>query len=102
MTGTWFSCMFLISYNCNFIFYNMIFFKPLSPFLSTGKINSFYFNFVYHAAQPYLIKCLITLLVMNNQELIWDTEYKNNRSKWKKDRITIPSLLSNKKVLEIG
>lgn len=39
---------------------------------------------------------------MNNQEKIWDLEYKKNKVKWKKERHYIPNILKNKRVLEIG
>ena len=39
---------------------------------------------------------------MKNQEKIWDAEYKSHSSKWKKERINLPLILKNKKVLEVG
>ena len=41
-------------------------------------------------------------LPMEDQEEIWDREYKNNESKWRRERHTIPRILKGKKVLEIG
>ncbi|HVY01267.1 MAG TPA: class I SAM-dependent methyltransferase [Candidatus Nanoarchaeia archaeon] len=39
---------------------------------------------------------------MENQEEIWDYEYKQNNSKWRRERHSIPKVLKNKVILEIG
>ncbi len=39
---------------------------------------------------------------MKNQEAIWDIEYGRNKVKWNKETKTLPKLLKNKRVLEIG
>ena len=39
---------------------------------------------------------------MTSQKEFWDEEYKNNSDKWKKETLFLPSLLHNKRVLELG
>jgi len=37
-----------------------------------------------------------------SQEQIWDKEYRDNKNKWKKETLSLPKLLKNKLVLELG
>ncbi len=39
---------------------------------------------------------------MNNQEEIWDNEYKKDDNKWKKENIFLPNMMKYKDVLELG
>jgi ubiquinone/menaquinone biosynthesis C-methylase UbiE len=39
---------------------------------------------------------------MEKQENVWDLEYKRNSSKWRRERHSIPNVLKDKIVLEIG
>jgi ubiquinone/menaquinone biosynthesis C-methylase UbiE len=39
---------------------------------------------------------------MKTQEKIWDLEYKRNVVKWNKETKTLPNILKNKRVLELG
>lgn len=41
-------------------------------------------------------------MIMKIQSNVWDKEYENNNDKWRKERISIPINLKNKRILEIG
>lgn len=39
---------------------------------------------------------------MRNQEKLWNLEYKKNENKWNRETLSIPSVLRDKRVLELG
>ncbi|MDP1695791.1 MAG: class I SAM-dependent methyltransferase [archaeon] len=39
---------------------------------------------------------------MNNQQKLWDKEYQQHKIKWHKDTQTLPKILKNKVILELG
>lgn len=39
---------------------------------------------------------------MLDQKSLWDKEYEENKGKWRKETVSLPSLLKDKRVLELG